>query len=863
MQSLLNFLLPTNSFMPHGYCFLWQPGLLWLLVASHLLTALAYFSIPLAIAYFLEKRSDIVFKGLFRLFSGFILCCGITHVFAVIMIWQPYYALEGILLAVTAAVSLWTAVVLWTLIPKALLIPSPAILLKANQQLQDEIFVHQQTKAQLTRINADLDRTITLLQASNQAYQESEQRFKAVVNLSPAAIYTSVLTDKLRYLYRNTFVSDAFLPITGFTPQEWHDNRYLWVDRVHPEDLAGLLDKVQRLPELEHLDMQYRFRHKDGTYRWVYDKVNFLPSLDGLHDEVIGAWMDITEAKKNEEEMRLAAITFNSLQGIMITDAQTHILRVNPAFSKITGYTAEEVVGKKPTILRSGLHNDAFYDDLWQRLDNEGRFEGEVIDRRKDGALFTKWQSITALKNSDGVVTNYVSMFTDISEKKKFEEHIKQLAFYDPLTNLPNRRLLEDKIEQVLTDLQAEECFFAILFLDLDHFKWLNDSLGHHAGDELLKQVAGRLRSGINEQDTAARFGGDEFVILLNTASSLQHEATDIIISRATQILYDLNQPYHLSNSGHYFSTSIGITLFSNKLVCLPEELLQQADTAMYRSKAKGRNTISFFDYSMQEAADRHLQLESNLRLALQEQQFTLYYQPQVDANGEMVSAEALIRWLHPLQGLIAPSEFIPLAEDTGLIVQLGQWVLSEACQNIKRWSEQGLTFRHIAVNVSAKQFQQSDFVEQVAAIVNNSQIDPRQLMLELTESGLIDNILQTVEKMRRLKKLGLSISIDDFGTGYSSLAYLTAFPLSQLKIDRSFVNDVTDNRSNEIVVETIIHMADNLGLEVIAEGVETQEQVDFLLQKGCKLFQGYYFSRPVPAQELAAKWLRKPNGLV
>jgi PAS domain S-box-containing protein len=332
--------------------------------------------------------------------------------------------LEGILLAVTAAVSLWTAVVLWALIPKALLIPSPAILLKANQQLQDEIFVHQQTKAQLTRINADLDRTITLLQASNQAYQESEQRFKAVVNLSPAAIYTSVLTDKLRYLYRNTFVSDAFLPITGFTPQEWHDNRYLWVDRVHPEDLAGLLDKVQRLPELEHLDMQYRFRHKDGTYRWVYDKVNFLPSLDGLHDEVIGAWMDITEAKKNEEEMRLAAITFNSLQGIMITDAQTHILRVNPAFSKITGYTAEEVVGKKPTILRSGLHNDAFYDDLWQRLDHEGRFEGEVIDRRKDGALFTKWQSITALKNSDGAVTNYVSMFTDISEKKKFEEHI-------------------------------------------------------------------------------------------------------------------------------------------------------------------------------------------------------------------------------------------------------------------------------------------------------------------------------------------------------------------------------------------------------------------------------------------------------
>ncbi|MDD5271418.1 MAG: EAL domain-containing protein [Methylovulum sp.] len=832
--------------------------MLWLFVVAHLTIALSYFSIPLAIAYFLHKRTDIAFKGIFRLFSLFIGCCGITHLLAIVTIWQPYYVLEGMALAVTAFVSLLTAVVLWPMIPKALQIPNPSQVLRVNQQLQDEILYHKQTKNELTQINANLDRAIALLQTSNQAYQESEQRFKMVVNLSPAAIYTSVLTDNPHHLYRNTFVSDAFLPITGYPPDEWYKTPSLWINNVHPEDIDRLLGDIDLLTATQKLDMQYRFRHKDGSYRWVHDKVIYLPASEGRREEIMGAWMDITEFKKHEEEMRLAAITFNSLQGIMITDAQTHILRVNQAFTKITGYTQEEVIGKKPTILRSGRHDDTFYDDLWQRLDNEGRFEGEVMDRRKDGSVFTKWQSITALKDSEGEVTNYVSMFTDISEKKQFEEHITQLAFYDPLTQLPNRRLLENRIGQVLADRQTEDSYMAILFLDLDRFKWLNDSLGHQAGDDLLKQVAHRLRGLIYGQDIAARLGGDEFVVLLDTGSGNFDEASDIVINRATQILHELNQPYYLNKSGHYFSTSIGVTLFSNKTACQPEELLQQADTAMYRSKTKGRNAISFFDRSMQEAADKHLQLESNLRTALDERQFILYYQPQVNAQGEMVSAEALVRWRHPLQGMISPAEFVPLAEETGLILPIGHWVLQEACRQIKIWAGQGYEVSHIAVNVSAKQFQQPDFVGQVTDIIAETKIFPGQLMLELTESGLIDNISQTVEKMLLLKKLGVGISIDDFGTGYSSLAYLTSFPLSQLKIDRSFVKDVFENRCNEVVVETIIKMADSLGLVVVAEGVETRAQLGFLVQRGCALFQGYYFSRPVLANELAGKWLKK-----
>lgn len=850
MQDLIQFLFGTAEFMPHGFCFLWQPQLLWLFVVSNLVIALSYFSIPVALSYFVYKRKNIEFKWIFILFSLFIFACGTTHILAVVTIWRPYYGMAGVTEAVTAVISVLTAIILWSLIPKALLLPSPSELLAANQQLQHEIFYHKETKDKLNQLNADLDRTIALLQASNQAYKASEQRFKHVVNVSPAAIYRLIPTGDIACPYQCTFVSDTFFTITGFEPAEWYADNSLWINRIHPEDRPHILELMEQLTESGCLDFQYRFQHKDGSWRWIHEKVIFHGASDEGTEEVFGAWMDITEYQKNEEELRLAAITFNSLQGIIITDKEATILRVNKAFTKITGYSADEVIGKNPNILHSGKHDETFYTELWKQLDNEGRYEGEIWDRRKDGSVYPQWQSITALKNNAGEITHYVAVFTDISEKKKFENHIQQLAFYDPLTELPNRRLLLDRIDQALAYIKRNNSYLAILFLDLDRFKVLNDSLGHQIGDELLIQVAQRLRSTVREEDTPARLGGDEFVILVHTETHRIDVARNHTQEVAERVLHVLNEPYLLDNHEHFFSSSIGITLFDESCRYAATELLQQADTAMYRSKEKGRNTISFFDHSMQEAADKHLQLENSLRTAINQQQFVLYYQPQVDLDGRIISAEAMIRWLHPEKGMISPDDFIPIAEETGLIVALGTWVLQEACRQIKKWEQEGKGLAHISVNVSSRQFQQHNFIKIVKKAIKKSKISPAQLMVELTESSIFGNIDKTISKMQALRELGVTISIDDFGTGYSSLAYLTKFPLTELKIDQSFVKDIGINSNNEVIIETILSMAKNLGLKVIAEGVESEQQLQFLVARGCHFFQGYHFGRPDLAEK-------------
>lgn len=836
--------------MPHGVCLLWKPVVLWTFVIANLITALSYFSIPVALSYFVYKRKDVEFKWIFILFSLFIFTCGMTHVLAVVTIWIPVYGLSAAMEAFTAITSVFAAIMLWPLIPKALRIPSPAALMQANQQLQSEILYHKQTKAELSRQNADQDRLVELLQASNQAHLESEKRFKYVVNISPAAIYTLKPTGNAQYPFKSTYVSDAFLAITGFEPAEWYADEALWASHIHPDDRQDTIDLMDHLAETEQLDYQYRFQHKDGSYRWIHDKLILLRTADGEIDEIFGAWMDITDYKKTEEELHLAAITFDSLQGIVITDPDAIILRVNKAFTTVTGYSAEEVIGKKPNILNSGKHNEAFFAEMWRQLTTEGKYTGEIWDRRKDGSIYPQWQCITAVKNSVGEITHYVAVFTDISEKKMFEDHITKLAFYDPLTELPNRRLLLERIELAMIQAKRKNTYGAIIFLDLDRFKMLNDSLGHHIGDELLVQVANRLRKAVREEDMPTRLGGDEFVILINTNADAIDDATNNALNVAEKVMQALNQPYLLKNNEHYFSASMGITLFSGTCREEATELIQQADTAMYQSKEKGRNTISFFDQSMQEAADKYLQLENSLRIAVDQQQFVLYYQPQVDLDGNILSAEALIRWMHPEKGKISPLDFIPIAEETGLILPIGSWVLQEACRQVKEWHRQGLGLSHVAVNVSSRQFQQQDFVDQVKQAIQDADISPSSLMIELTESILIDNVLVTAAKMQLLTELGISISIDDFGTGYSSLAYLTRFPLSQLKVDQSFVRHINQNSNDAVIVETILAMAKNLGLNVIAEGVETEQQLNFLVEKGCTIFQGYYFGHPAVADE-------------
>ncbi|MBD9358203.1 EAL domain-containing protein [Methylomonas albis] len=556
---------------------------------------------------------------------------------------------------------------------------------------------------------------------------------------------------------------------------------------------------------------------------------------------------EIERRKQQENELRIAATTFQSHEAIIVTDADGAILRVNNAFNKITGYSADEVIGRQPDFLSSAHQAPGFIQALINALTRDNQWQGEVLNRRKNGDVFPEWLTVTGVRDEQGLLLNYVAIFSDISEKKAAEREIHELAFYDPLTSLPNRRLLLDRLKQEIAAAKRQSYYGSLFFLDLDHFKTLNDSRGHQVGDELLIQVAQRLKSLIRDEDTACRLGGDEFIVMVPGRYSQLSQATSHAAMLAEKILHTINQPFTVQGSEHHFSTSIGVTLFP-EVSEQPEAIIQQADTAMYRAKESGRNGISFYRPSMQATADRRLTLEKEIRQALKQRQFLLHYQAQVDHHGKVVSAEALIRWQHPEKGMVSPAEFIPIAEDTQLILPIGEWVMREACRQIKVWDAQNLPIHHVAVNVSSRQFRQADFVDQVKRILVDAELSAERLVIELTEGCVISDIDDTVEKMRDLQTLGVKTSIDDFGIGYSSLSYLKKLPISQLKIDQSFVRDIASDPNDAVIVETIINMAKNLGLHVIAEGVETQEQLIFLRNKGCLSYQGYYTGRPVSA---------------
>ncbi|MFI4939053.1 MAG: EAL domain-containing protein [Burkholderiales bacterium] len=556
---------------------------------------------------------------------------------------------------------------------------------------------------------------------------------------------------------------------------------------------------------------------------------------------------DITERKRIEAELRIAAIAFETHEAMVITDANSVILRVNQAFTRITGYTVEELVGQKPSMLQSGMHDADFYREMWDSIKRTDGWNGEIWDRRKNGEAYPKLLTITAVRDSAGAVTHYVGTHQDITERKGAEERIAELAFFDQLTGLPNRTLLLDRLKHAMVTSSRSGSFGALLFIDLDNFKMLNDTLGHDMGDLLLKQVANRLQLGVREGDTVARLGGDEFVIILEGLSIDKEEAAAHVEIVGEKLLAALKQPYLLRNVNHHSTASIGVTLFKDD-VASRDDLMKQADLAMYMSKEVGRNLLRFFEPSLEAAVQERAALEADLRIAVDEQQFLLHYQPQVTGEGQLTGAEALVRWQHPQRGLVPPNEFIPLAERSGIILSLGDWVLRTACNQLVEWADKPeRAHLTLAVNVSPRQFRQPNFVGQVLTALNVTGANPQRLKLELTESLLVENVQDVIEKMVALKAHGVGFSLDDFGTGYSSLSYLKRMPLDQLKIDMSFVRDVLTDQNDAAIVKTIIALAMSLGLNVIAEGVETEGQLDFLAAAGCHAYQGYFFSKPLP----------------
>lgn len=630
---------------------------------------------------------------------------------------------------------------------------------------------------------------------------------------------------------------------------------------IFPLDMANTYIKHDQMAIQSEsvLEVEELMPHDDGMHSYISVKFPIRHNSGEIF-AVCGMSTDITERKKTEEELRIAATTFESQEGMLVTDANQVILRVNHAFTKITGYTVEEVIGQTPKILSSGRQTEEFYTSMWDSINSTGAWEGEIWNRRKNGEVYPEHLTITAVINTHGIITNYVASLTDITIRKAAADEIRSLAFYDPLTGLPNRRLLVDRLNQASAASSRNGSHGALLFLDLDHFKTLNDTLGHDVGDLLLQQVAERLTTCVRESDTVARLSGDEFVVLLEDLSEQALEAaaqTDII---GHNILAALNQPYLLATHEYHSTPSVGATLFNGHKKSV-DELLKQADIAMYQAKASGRNTLRFFDPHMQATITARVEMEADLRQALAENQFEIYFQPQVHQNRKIIGAEVLIRWLHPLRGMISPADFIPLAEETRLILPIGQWILEKACAQIKSWESSGHTQHlQLAVNVSARQFYQAGFVDQVIQILNRNAINPARLKLELTESLVLDDIEDTIFKMNALKNIGVRFSMDDFGTGYSSLSSLKKLPLDQLKIDQSFVRDISIDPDDSIIVETIIAMANKLSMEVIAEGVETEAQCTFLEQHNCPLFQGYLFSKPVPIEQF--ELLLKRNSL-
>jgi diguanylate cyclase (GGDEF)-like protein/PAS domain S-box-containing protein len=644
--------------------------------------------------------------------------------------------------------------------------------------------------------------------------------------------------------------SDTCKTLLGLPPDNAADFEVL-MNSVHPDDREMMKDQIDAaIQEKRDFGLEFRVVWPDGSVHWQAVRGRAFYDQTGRTRRMAGIAMDIDERKRAEESLYLQAATLEiAANAIVITDSRGTIKSVNNAFTTLTGYSKEEVLGKNPRVLKSGKQPESFYAELWSTITSGKVWQGEIVNRRKDGTTYTEEMTITPVTQGVGktTFTRFVAIKQDITQRKAAEIQVELLAYYDALTGLPNRTLLQDRLAKALAVARRRKEKLALLFLDLDGFKNINDSFGHSVGDLVLQEVAERLKKWGREQDTVARVGGDEFIIVLNGVKDIPDAAvaTERLMDAMTAVF---NVQGHFLNIG----CSIGISIFPEDGAD-GETLIKNADAAMYSSKSNGRNKSTFFTGEMNAQVVERVALESGLRLALHKKQLSLVYQPQVDiATERIIGLEALLRWQHPDLGLVPPDKFIRIAENSGLILPIGEWVLRTACSQARKWQDEGLPAVTVAVNVSAVQFRQEGFCELIKRVLHETGLAARYLELELTESVLLDNAEVILSVVRKLKAMELKLAIDDFGTGYSSLSYLRQFPVSKLKIDRSFVQDVAVNPDDAAITTAIIGMAKSLHLKVIAEGVENEAQLSFLRTHQCDEIQGYYFSRPLAPADAA-----------
>ena len=690
---------------------------------------------------------------------------------------------------------------------------------------------------------------ITERKKAEETLRESEARYSRVMEGADQGYWEwNLITGKVA-------VNARFESMLGFEPGERDLVPGNWATYVYPDDLKKAMESFGRhlQGETSVYEAEMRCRSKSGEWVWIYTRGKIVArDADGNPTIISGTNTNITARKKAEEELRLASLVYqNSSEAMTVTDAEGVIIAVNPAFCALTGYEPDEVVGKNPKILKSGHHGRDFYDEMWRSLKSTGRWQGEIWNRRKNGEIYPEWLSISSIFEEDGSVHRRVALFSDITKKKELETLLWQQANIDLLTGLPNRRMFLDRLDQEVRKASRHGESVALMFLDLDGFKDVNDTLGHDMGDLLLRQTAERLQACIRDTDVVARLGGDEFTLILG-----ELQETGGIERVASEIISRLSAPFVLGSEQAYVTASIGITLHPQD-ADKPEDLITNADQAMYAAKRLGKNRHHYYAPSMQQAAQARMRVINDLRDALGRNELLLYYQPIVDmATGKAGKAEALIRWLHPERGMIPPADFISLAEETGMIVEIGDWIFREAASQARRLREKYDPDFQISVNKSPVQFRSNSISYKTwFDYLHELGLDGDSIVIEITESLLMDTGPLVTSKLDAFRKAGMRMALDDFGTGYSSLSYLKRLDLDFLKIDQSFVRNLREGSDDLILCEAVIMMAHKLGIKVIAEGVETEQQRDLLLAAGCDFGQGYLFSRPVPSGDFE-KWL-------